>query len=277
MKPVTGRFPDRCRRLVTDVCDVLARGIHIDAGVWHYMASMGWDASPDRLTAVLSASGDWEADSLIELIFFPDEAVQLRLEALLETHVFDAADQQAIIDQLSRYRPRVTVHVAPDIPALCTPMPEAAIGPFVNRLRITHNLAPDLKKAIETHTAPGNQTRLKVRFRNCDLAQTVPEVDFLSLFFRKMDAHSPGFLSYVDFILAFLGECPGESDYHSALRIKRQTCEQQEKMAVQFESRLATSNMETLMLQGIRPPAIRATEARKTMRLIDTICTVLYG
>lgn len=262
--------------LVANVCDVLARGIHIDAGVWHYMASMGWDPSPAQLAAVLSGAGDWEADSLIELVFFPDEAMQLRFEALLETHAFDAADQQAVIDQLTRHRPRVTVHVARGIPALCIPMPEAAMGPFVNRLRITRSLVPVLKKAIEAHTAPGDQARLKVRFRNCDLAQTVSEVEFLSLFFRKMDEHSSGFLPHVDFILAFLGECPGETDYHSALRVKRQTCDRQEKMAAQFDARLARSNMETLMLQGIRPPAIRAAEARETIRRIDTIRAALY-
>jgi hypothetical protein len=88
---------------------------------------------------------------------------------------------------------------------------------------------------------------------------------------------SAGFFSTFDFLISFLGECRNETDYRPALIRMRQKYEQLEDRAVQFESRLARSNMETLMLQGDRPPVISGAEAREKIDRIVMLLDALYG
>jgi hypothetical protein len=156
-------------------------------------------------------------------------------------------------------------------------IPSGAISAFVYRLHIGRNLSPRLIAVIDSKTMPKTQPLLKVRLRNSALTQTTSEIDFLCRFFEKRKETSAGFFSAFDFLVSFLGECRNETDYRPALIRMRQRYEQLVDRAVQFESRLAGSNMETLMLQGDRPPVISAAEAREKIDRIVMLLDALYG
>jgi hypothetical protein len=58
--------------------------------------------------------------------------------------------------------------------------------------------------------------------------------------------------------------------------IKRTYFQSIEK-ANEFQRRLARSNMETLMLQGVRTAFIDPADSLEKMHLIDTVCQAVYG
>jgi hypothetical protein len=270
------QLPPKYRRLTDEIEGVFATGIPIDTGVLRFITAMGEAPSPAFFARVLTDEGDCEMESLIELIFSPDEAMQGRLEALLEAECFNAADETAVIEMLAARRPQARLLLFGEGEAMNVTVPSGAVSAFVSRLHIGRNLSPRLIAAIDSERTPQTKTLLRVRLRNNALSQTDSEIDFLSLFFERVKETSADFFPCFDFLLAFLGECRNETDYRSALIRMRQNYGQQRDRAVQFESRLAKSNMETLMLQGDRPPVMSAAEAREKIERIDTLLYALY-
>ena len=58
---------------------------------------------------------------------------------------------------------------------------------------------------------------------------------------------------------------------------KKKACFRSLQQADRFEKQLAKSNMETLLLQGVRVPHINKTEARQKMAFIDRISFAVFG
>jgi hypothetical protein len=271
------RLSPHCGQLIDEIEDIFSAGIPIDSGVLRFISAMGEAPTPAFFARVFTDEGDSEAESLIELIFFPDEQIQIRLEPLLEAACFDAADEAVLIDTLTDRCPQALLHLSGKTLPVKVTVPSGAISAFVHRLHIGRKLSPRLIATIDSKTIPKTQPLLKVRLRNSVLTQTPSEIDFLCLFFEKMKEASADFFSTFDFLVSFLGECRNETDYRPALIRMRQKYELLADRAVQFESRLARSNMETLMLQGDRPSAMSVAEARERIARIDMLLHTLYG
>lgn len=266
-----------CRQLIDEIEGIFSAGISIESGVLRFISAMGEIPSPAFFVRVLTDEGNYETESLIELVFFPDEVMQIRLEPLLEAACFNAADEAILIEALKERCPRALIHLYREAEPMSVTVPPCAITSFVHRLHIKRKLSPRLIAAIDSKTIPQTQPLLKVRLRNSALAQTTSEIDFLCLFLEKMKETSAGFFSTFEFLISFLGECRNETDYRLVLTRMRQKYEQIGNRAAQFESRLARSNMETLMLQGDRPPVMSAVEAREKIDRIDRVLDTLYG
>ncbi|MFH0726985.1 MAG: hypothetical protein V2B19_11670 [Pseudomonadota bacterium] len=266
-----------CRQLIDEIEGLFSAGISIDSGVLRFVTAMGEVPSADFFARILTEEGDCETESLIELIFFPDEKMQIRLEPLLEAACFDAADETILIEALMNRCPQAKIHLGGEAGQMKVTLPAGAISSFVYRLHIGRNLSPRLIAAIDSKTMPKTKPLLKIRLRNSGLTHTTSEIDFLCHFFEKMKETSAGFFSTFDFLISFLGECRNETDYRSALNRVRQKYERLGDRATQFETRLSGSNMETLMLQGDRPPVMSAAEAREKIVRIDTLLNALYG
>jgi hypothetical protein len=271
------RLSKKCRRLIDEIEAIFIAGIPIDSGVLRFVSTMGETPSHAFFARILTDGGDCEAESLIALIFSPDEAMQGQLEALLETEHFDATDEKSVIEMLTNRHPEARLFLSWETEPVRVSVPSGAISAFVSRLHIERKLSPRLIAAIESQSSWQTQTLLKVWLRNNDLSQTASEIDFLCLFFKKMKETSADFFPCFDFLLAFLGECPNETDYQAALIRVRQHYEQLADRARQFEVRLSKSNMETLMLLGDRPPVMGAAHAREKIESIDTLLHALYG
>lgn len=271
------RLSHKCRRLADEIEGIFAVGIPIGPGVLRFITAIGQEPSPAFFARVFSDEADCEIESLIELIFSPDEAMQMHLEVLLEEGCFDAADETAIIKTLTGRRPRALLLLFSEAAPIGVPVPSGAIHSFVSRFHIGKKLDPRLIAAVDFLSAPQTKTLLKVRLRNRALVQTDSEIDFLCLFLERMPESSPDFYSSFDFLLSVIGECRNETDYRSALLRMRQKYERQKDRAEQFEHRLARSNMETIMLQGDRPPVLSAAEAKEKINRIDMLLLSLYG
>ena len=64
----------------------MADGITLTGDVRGFMTATFGDASADTLQTLLSDESNAERDSLLDLVFFPDQALQLAIEPVLECH-----------------------------------------------------------------------------------------------------------------------------------------------------------------------------------------------
>ncbi|MBC8393303.1 MAG: hypothetical protein H8E17_12150, partial [Deltaproteobacteria bacterium] len=66
----------RCRILAEKIAAVLREGLDISPQVLHYIDSTFSTPGMAELHEIINDESDPERDCLVELIFFPDEAVQ---------------------------------------------------------------------------------------------------------------------------------------------------------------------------------------------------------
>ena len=74
------------KQVAEKIIDILQRGLMINADTLHYIDSTFSNPSIGELEELLQDESSCETDSLIELLFFPDESVQLQLEEILQRY-----------------------------------------------------------------------------------------------------------------------------------------------------------------------------------------------
>jgi hypothetical protein len=274
VKPVISR---QCRILADEIQKIFSDGIALDERLFRFLSSRGDATTPASITSLLANDGDCEAESLMALIFAPDEAMQKRLEPILDAMPFRTEDEAALTDMLIEKRPDAKLLFPKDTPPVTVSVPEQTIEPLVAKLHISRTLDFRIKEAIDTVSNLTDSVGIKVRLRNAGLPFTESAVAFWQLFFSQMDPTSPDFFSDVDFALSFLGNNQTETDYRSALYEMRRNLDRQIDRGRQFESALRNGNMETMMLQGERPPAIDVMEALRQIEKIDNLLYRLYA
>jgi hypothetical protein len=88
---MTESIQDYQDRLLTRIVGALENGGRLTDATLAYIETALFPPAADRLIALLTDESDCERDSLLDLIFFPDQAVQIELEPLLETAGFSCA------------------------------------------------------------------------------------------------------------------------------------------------------------------------------------------
>jgi hypothetical protein len=131
-----------------------------------------------------------EKESLLELLFFPDEAIQLQLEDLLERCNFQKKDEEAVWNYLYRRRLRIGFRFPDSRGPFELDLPPTAARRFIERLNISRQLPKGLAVAVDKYVGAEYKGRIKVKLRNARLALTENGVQFLADVFEKMDAES---------------------------------------------------------------------------------------
>ncbi len=167
------------------------------------------------------------------------------------------------------------------IPGLETPVkidvPDFVIEQFVARLNIRWRLEKTLSQIINKRFADENQLKIKVSFRN---ARPIPEKAGSRLLYRYLELIDPvhrDLFPCLDLILSFMDEIMDDLNLYDFLVEKKRACFQSLKKAEKFERLTAKTNMETLMMMGVRAPHTPKTDLKRKMRLIDTICRVVFS
>lgn len=78
-------------RVAAEILKVLGEGYDLGSEAWHFIQSTFPDKSAVDLAELMAAGEDLEAAPLMELLFFPDEDLQVRLEGLLSSLVLQPA------------------------------------------------------------------------------------------------------------------------------------------------------------------------------------------
>jgi len=274
---MTQPFNPMLREGLARIIEALENGGCLTDSILDYIDAALFSPEPDRLAAFLSGDTDSQRDSLLDLIFYPDQAVQIDLEPLLEVARFSAQDEMQMHDRLT-FR---TVHARVNMPdgrqLVCIRVPDFIKSQYLARLNISWQMDPHVAAAIQKGLPASMRPIVKVRLRNAGICTASGRRAFLCRFFQRMAPSDPDYLACLDLVLPLL-ESAGEGVEGFDLLVEhKRALFRTLQQAKRFETLLARSNMETLMLQGVRAPHVSPDALMRDMRLIDLICLRSFG
>ncbi|MGB5747746.1 MAG: hypothetical protein WBM69_12220 [Desulfobacterales bacterium] len=268
---------DKCELIADEIKRILSKGIDLSDDVVHYIDSTFSNPTIEELQGILADDSNCEKDSLMELLFFPDESIQIQLEETLEGQRPQEEDENKVWTYLSRDPLQVTFRFDDKRGYFNLPITEDVTRGFLSRLNISKHLEPALIASIIDYGDEANRNRFKVKIRNSRFFPTTEKTDFLCKFFDKIGAQSNDIFECLEFVLAFLDEIKKEKDIYWALMDKKKFYFISLQKAQKMDARLEKNNVETLMSQGERVVLIDQADIRKRMRIIDRISQAVFG
>lgn len=268
---------EKCNQFADEIRKILGNGITLSSEVIHYINSTFSNPTTPELQTILHDDSNCEKDSLMELLLFPDEPMQLQLEALLEGLRFQEADENSILDDLLQEPVPVAIRFPEDRGSLHLMVTEDVACQFISRLNIAKHLNPALLEALNHYEDENISNRIKVKIRNSRFSPTDENIKFLCLFFEKFDSQDNDIFECLEFALSFLDEPTQDNDIYRTLMAKKKFYFRSLQKAKQLEIQLQKHNLETLLAQGKRVVLIDQRDAQKKMRIIDRICRAVFG
>ncbi len=270
---------------VTDPRDVLfarivqsvENGGRLTEAVLAFIETALFPPAPDRLIAFLATDNDCERDSLLDLIFFPDQAVQIDLEPLLEAARYSPDDEVVLHDRLIARAINAPVKLPDGRLLVSIRVPDFIKSQYLERLKISRQTDPRVAAAIESGVSAALVPVVKVRLRNAGIRLMPGMGVFLCRFFERMTDGEPDYLACLDLVLCLLETAGEGADVYELLVGHKRSLFRSLQQTKRFETLLRRSNMETLMLQGVRTPHALPDELVHQMRLIDLICFGIFG
>jgi len=265
------------KQLADRIIDILQSGLTMNADTLHYIDSTFSNPSIGELEELLQDESNCETDSLLELLFFPDESAQLQLEDMLEDIQFQKQDEQKIQDMVCNKPFQTRIRFPDDRGTLGMEISPLNVAQFIVRLNLLRHLNPKLTASVNDYVPVTFQTRCKVKLRNTRPITSQSKILFLQAFFEKLQGDSDDFFDNLDFILSFLDECKDEPDMFQALMAKKRFYFHSLQKAKNLDIQLIKHNVETLLLRGKRVSYVDKADARKKIQMIDRISLAIFG
>ena len=268
---------ERHRRLVGKIEELLRAGIEVGPDLLGYIDATFSNPSVNDLEGIVADESDPEREGLLELIFFPDEPMQQKLEELLpEAGGLGQGDVDAVAAELAARRIQTVLVFSDRRGRLAVDFSPALVTTFLQRLNLTRRIEPRLAMAISTHVAPVDRIAVRVKLRNTRKHMGDGKVRFLSDFLAKLSGDDQ-LLACLEFTLNFLEDIEDDADVYAALMNRRRIGWQLLQKSAQFEEKLKQDNIETLMLRGERAPHVSKAELLKTIAFIERISLAIFG
>jgi len=268
---------DGCQLLGREMETRLAAGFEVNRDTRQFMASTFSIETPADLRNLLSDPDGSEAQSLIELLFTPDETMRVDLEEIIEKSSCTNEDEAAIINRLFKKKMAVSIQFPgiADAP-VCRPS-RPLLRRWVQRFRITTLLPAELVAVIDRNFAGRERSQVKAALRNTRVPLSRPLCAFVGRLVEKSDCRGQTFLQNLDLCLAIIGEQPAAASFYDLFMARKRRLRVMLDQAARFEKQLAEDNIETLILKGVRTPHIDKADARDKITRIDTVCLAVFG
>jgi len=268
---------EKNRELAFRIAGILEKGLILDDRVLHFMDTTFGSFLPGNVEEVIQGEDCCEREPLLELIFFPDELIQVQVEEILCAKDYTEKDEAGIIDSLVSRIQSVELYFPESPEKLEIAFSRESAMRFVSRLKISSTPDKELISSVKKVVDPKWVGLVLVKIRNAAIPRTDNVIDFLSCFFRKIGSDRPDFLDCLVFILEFSQGLGEESDIFQSLMERKKSCLQAVKKAAEYEKQLARYNMETMIMKGERNPCINIDEIKKTIAIIDRISLSVFN
>jgi hypothetical protein len=263
--------------IVQDIQRILERGLDLSAETVRFIDSTFAHPSTAELSALLADDAVPERDSLLELLFSPDEALQIEIEDRLSLQPPEAHLTEAVAARLAA-APRAVRFRFPDgRDALEVVMTAPLARRFVLALGIDRNLPACVGEAVAAHGSRGRTRLVRVMLRNARFEFTPACKDFLCALVTKLDVAEDEGRACLAFALEILAEPGASSDVCASLVARKKWLSRAVHHSRRVREQLAQSNVETLLSQGQRLTLVDEALACRQMGYIDRICIAVFG
>lgn len=264
------------RRLIEAIEGIFSGGLEVGPEFLDYIDATFSYPSAAQLQNLLADEADPERDGLLELIFYPDEAMQQELEDEIGAGRFDHDDLPVLAAGLAACRIRTALRLPEPRGSVEVDMPRTAIGPFLERLNLTRRTDGGLLQAVDAYIGPRQRAAVRVKLRNMRRPPDADKVRFLARGLEKL-GREPDLPASLDFMLRFLEDIADGEDIYKALMRRRHTCLQYIRVAGRYAESLKKDNIETLLLRGERVPHIPRDRLLKEVAAIERISLAVFG
>ena len=263
--------------IVKDILGILERGMDLSAETVRFIDSTFDHPSTVELSALLADDAVPERDSLLELLFSPDEALQIELEDRLALQPPEAHLTEEVAACLAAVPRAVRFRFPDGRDALEVVMTAPLARRFVQALGIDRDLPAYVAEAVAAHVSRGRTQPVRVMLRNARFEFTPACGDFICALIRKLDAAEDEGRACLAFALEILAEPGASSDVCAALVARRKWLSRAVDHSRRMREQLARSNVETLLSQGQRLTLVDEALACRQMGYIDRICITVFG
>jgi len=263
--------------LLTSIMSSIEDSGTLSGAILDYIEAALFSPDPDALAVFLADETDCDRDSLLDLIFFPDHSVQISMEAMLETSCFSEDDETALHRRLDAEPIYSTIKMPEGHELVRILVPDFIKSQYLKRLKITWQIDPGVSAAIEKGTSAKLATIARVRLRNASMKFSPGSIRLLCLFFERMPDSDSDYLPCLELVIPISEAAQDNTDSYELLADRKRLLFRGLQQIDRFETLLSKSNMETLMLQGVRAPQASREDLENQMRLIDRICFHLFG
>jgi len=261
----------KCLLLAEKIEQIFRNGFVLRDDIMHYIDSTFSNPSLNEFKEIIYDEDNCEREPLFELLFFPDELVQIKLEELIESKDFKKEDEEKVINYILNKKLVTTIHFPENKGSIKFIVPELSALQFVSRLNISRKLNKRLLEAINKFVSDKRKNLVKIRLRNHSVKLTENKIMFLCSCFEKLKVEENCFFKCLDFMLDFFEILEDDSDILLSLENRKEFYFHNLQKAARFEELLHKNNMETLISGGVRIPHISKEDAMQNIVTIDTI------
>jgi len=255
---------------------LLDEGLPQDESVLRFAATTHADVSAQGIAALFADRDDPEASSLADLLLFPGEEVQRRLEPALES-ARPTPEQSEELGRIIEETVERTWALFPDGQRLELRLEPGEASLFVRRLRPEHT-APEEVLAVIGRRFPGDAgLRFKTLLRHCRLEWSAQRKVFVCALLEGIEASQADTADALAWTLRHLAATEPGASFIDGLGAAYAALEANLKRARDFARMLQSSSYEVMMSQGVRAPHLHEEGLRREMALADMVCLALAG
>lgn len=226
---------------------------------------------------VLVESDSSENASILDLLFYPDRHVRLDFEKRWGDRPLSAEQADALMDDLLQEPILASLDLHTGTDRLVIKVPDFAVAAFIARLKITWQPPVGLPSILRATLPPQELIEVRSQLRQARIAWHAGHLHLIEQFLTRIPVTSDDFHPCWNFLIAILDELRPEETPFEFLTAKKRFFFQSLCQHEAFEQRRRSSNMEILILQGVRAAHGDLHQWRAGMRLVDRICMALYG
>jgi len=269
---------ERYLKVAGKIDELFQNGFSLDCKILHYIYSTFSNPSKAEIEKILTGEPDFEKETLLKLIFSPDESMRFFLDDFLEEADFTEEDVKRITGYLSAHEIQSKIIFPDERGTIKVQVSPVVLGEFIQHLNMHVKIPGKLAEAVKFIACDRSRTLAKVKIRNAGKKFAGKRLDFLCLFFEKMGHEDQSiFDEYLEVAMGILEEADDRSDIYRTLSGKKAAGFQSLINAERFEEMLQKNNIETLLLQGVRPVSIDKDAVLRKMEIIDRICLAVFG
>jgi hypothetical protein len=255
----------------------LGRTLRLNSDAEAFVTATYGDAEPETLKALTADIDASEAETFLELLLFPDIQFQIAIEPHLFPFKSERLSQRRLRNLLTRPPVSLTLELHENQAALQFPLPEDFLERFLARLNLARRWPASLEDAFDTHLALADRLRARVMLRNGPPWMGDGFPGLCADLVRALPPKHRDFWPALELVIQLAPELTARSDPFALLTARKRRAFQMVEQQRDFEHRLRRSNIETLLGQGQRVPALARGEALRQMRVIDAVCQSVFG
>ena len=256
---------------------LLQQALKLDTRTSDFMAATVGDSASEHLPQLIADESNPERDTLLDLIFYPDEEFQKRLEPILQKWPIESAQIETVGALLMDSEVKVRLTGAAWPQQLELRMPSDCIMPFVERLNMARTLPASLAQTIRAFASAFWQSAVAVKLRNALFSYSPQRIACLEAFIDKVFSEQPEAWELWDWLLALMAEHREPQNLLDFFIHKAHSYRAALQLAQDHRQKMQSSNREMLILQGVRPPHVHEAEIMRQLTWVQTILIKIFA